>query len=385
MFNQLDFEKLRPYNDNEVEAAVKRIVNNQTFREVLSFLYRDEPVEKVIERLLKMQTIYEFQRNFSQYAVEEVVRRTANVLTDSGIDGLSANRPYLFIANHRDIVLDSAILQTILFKYEHKTSEITFGSNLMESQLVIDLGKLNKMFTLYRGGSKLQMYKNAALHSSYIRHTIQQKKESIWIAQRDGRTKDGDDKTHLALIKMLVMGKKNLVNALSTLNIVPLSISYEFEPCDDLKVQETYISKREPYKKKPGEDMNSILQGITSYKGNIHIAFGRPLNNILESFHRLSVPDNEFIAMVADEIDNQLHKNFKLWPNNFIAYDLLNNAKQYENVEYTDEMKQAFEKYAEEKISNLAGEKNELRELFYTIYAKPVENMKKANKYELQN
>ena len=163
------------------------------------------------------------------------------------------------MANHRDIVLDAAILQYLLHKNGYKTSQITFSENLMMDQLLLDLGKLNKMFTFYRGGSKITQYRNAVINSAYINHVLKEQKESIWIAQRNGRTKNGDDRTQTGLIKMLAMGSEQVCDSLADLNIVPVTISYENEPCDILKVRELYLSRREKYVKSPNEDLMSIL------------------------------------------------------------------------------------------------------------------------------
>ncbi|MBT3209293.1 MAG: acyltransferase [Bacteroidetes bacterium] len=373
-----EFEKMRPYIDSEVEDAINRIVKKEEFKNILSFLYENENRNDVIEMFKSIKTISSFQSKFSHYAVREIVRKTSAGLSTSGLEKLDNSKPYLFIANHRDIVLDSAIMQMLLVEYKHKTSQITFGSNLMFGEFVIDLGKLNKMFTFYRGGSKIQMYKNAVLHSEYIRHVISNEKESIWIAQRDGRTKDGNDKTQVALIKMLVMGKKDFLTAIRELYIVPVTISYEYEPCDALKVQELILSKSGEYKKQKNEDINSVLRGIKDYKGKIHMTFGTPINNFLEELPVAGISKNELIDIIIQEINNQTYKNYEIWPRNYIAYDIFTTSNKYFKIKYSQEQKNDFMDYVNSKISTIKGDKSELKNMFTQMYAMPLINFNKT-------
>ncbi|MEN8119829.1 MAG: acyltransferase [Bacteroidota bacterium] len=370
----LEFDKIRPFNDSEVPDAINKIINEEQFKDILSFLYRNKNIDEVIQMFKKIKTVSEFQSFFSHYAVREIIRQTSDGLSSSGINKLNNRKPYLFIANHRDIVLDSAIMQTLLVENKHKTSQITFGSNLMSGDLVVNIGKLNKMFTFYRGGTKIQMYKNALLHSGYIRHVLTSIKESIWIAQRDGRTKDGNDKTQIALIKMLTIGRKDFIPALKELNIVPVTISYEYEPCDAKKVQELYISRSGTYKKQPGEDLNSILKGIKGYKGNIHMTFGTPINSFLDEISEKNIAINELTERIINKIDNQTYENYTLWPGNYIAYDIFRKTNKYSNNKYNQEQKNKFLDYVNTKTSPLQGDKEVLKDMFIHMYAMPVIN-----------
>ena len=376
----LEFENIRPYNDNEVTEAIDRIINEESLKYILSFLYSDKTKDEVIQMLKKINTVNDFQSLFSYYAVREIIRKTSDGLSFSGINKLDNCTPYLFIANHRDIVMDSAIMQVILLENNHKTSQITFGSNLISGGFVVDLGKLNKMFTFYRGGTKFQMYKYSLLHSEYIRYVITKRKESIWIAQRDGRTKDGDDKTQAALIKMLAIGSKDFLPALKELNIVPVTISYEYEPCDTRKVQELYISKSEIYKKQPNEDFDSILHGIQDYKGRIHMTFGNPINYILDEIQDENIPINELIEIIINEIDNQTYHNYTIWPGNYIAYDIFSKTNKYYKNKYNQEQKDRFIDYVKTKVSSIRGDNEQLTNMFIRMYAMPV-----VNKYMSSN
>ena len=369
-----EYEKIRPYRDNEVPAAIERIIREDKIKNILSFLYKGKNEDGIVDTLKTIKTVEEFQNYFSHYAVKEVIRRTSDGLTTSGIEKLDNSKPYLFVANHRDIVMDSAILQTILVDNNHKTSQITFGSNLMSSEFIIDLGKLNKMFTLYRGGSKIQRYRNALLHSKYIRQVITQEKESIWIAQRDGRTKDGDDKTQIGLINMFTMGRKDIIPALKKLNIVPVSISYEYEPCDAQKIQELYSSRDGEYNKQADEDLKSVLCGINNSKGHINLTFGTVLNQFLDKLETTDISIKEKIELILNEIDTQIYKNYSLWPGNYVAYDLFMKKDRFIETKYNQDQKDQFLAYISSKLSNLKGDIEELKNMFIKMYAMPVVN-----------
>ena len=366
------FDILRPYNDSEVKSALSRILGSKNFRNIISYLYPDNDIDETLSIFRQIETVNEFQLKFSDYAVKKILEITSDGLTISGIDNLVKGKSYLFIANHRDIVMDAAIMQTALLNNGHKTSQITFGSNLMTSDFIVDLGKLNKMFTFYRGGSKLEIYKNALLHSAYISDVLKNKNESIWLAQRDGRTKDGNDKTQKSLIRMLLAGRRDYIQALKDLNIVPVTISYEYEPCDYLKVNECYVSRKERYKKTSNEDLNSILVGIMGKKGAVHIAFGQPIKPILNELEEIDF--NELASIVCDEIDNQIHQSYALQKGNYIAWDLLKNDKKYFEKKYSQNDKYEFSKYIDNQIAKLVEENSELRRMFIEMYANPVIN-----------
>ena len=305
-------------------------------------------------------------------AIRSIVKQTSSGLTCSGFDNIDPDNAYLFIANHRDILLDSAILQILLVEHNFETSEITFGSNLMTSEFVIDAGKVNRMFKVFRDGTKREMLTNSKRLSAYMRYAITQKNTSLWIAQRKGRTKDGNDKTEPGLLKMLnISGTGNFIENFTELNIVPLTISYEYEPCDVLKVKELYYSLKAPYKKSPGEDLNSIITGITQQKGRIHLSIGKPINDKLYKIEEKA--NNDKINQLARMIDKQIYDNFKLWKTNYIAYDILYNNGKYLN-KYTSEDKKAFKNYLTKQLINIKGDKKILEKIFLNIYANPVEN-----------
>jgi len=376
--NEMGFNSVRPYNVHELQPAIKRITESKEFYAVVPFVFPDKKIEDVKEMLMGIQTAEDFQKVFMHRAVRRVVEQSSAGLTYDGFDKLNPNVPYLFIANHRDIVLDSAMLQVLLVEHNITTSEITFGSNLMISPFIVDFGKVNKMFTVNRGGTKQDVLKNSKNLSAYIRYSITKNKSSIWIAQRNGRTKNGFDKTEEALLKMLnLSGNNGLIENFTELNIVPLTVSYEYEPCGVLKVNELYQSRFTEYVKKPGEDFNSIITGFKQFKGKIHLSAGEPINEQL----RLLKPDTnakENIRNTAQIIDETIYTNYKLWKTNYISFDILNKGNTYSEF-YTENEKAVFVDTIEKEISKLNGDKDDLLKIYFEMYANPVINKNLCN------
>lgn len=371
---EFNFEMLRPYYDSETPEVMKRIAVDPTYHKAMAYLWPGISEEDATKKALNTKSPFEFQTGYMHHAIWTIVNNTSAGLSYSGIEALDKNQSYLFIANHRDILLDSAILQIILDKEGFSTSEITFGSNLMEQGFITDFGKMNRMFMVKREGNVKELYDISRQLSAYLRHTILDKKVSVWIAQRNGRTKDGNDLTQTGLLKMLNMsGGKDFKKSFSELNIVPLTISFEYEPCDALKVQELYLSSlHSKYVKAQGEDLNSILTGIKQPKGKIHMAFGKPIQEELEEIS-MAANENEKIRLLTLAIDNQIHHNYKLHPVNHIAYDLLHDTNVFEAM-YTPKEKDNFLNYIQSHIAKLNGEPDVLKQLFLKLYANPVIN-----------
>jgi 1-acyl-sn-glycerol-3-phosphate acyltransferase len=371
---EFDFESLRPYYDSESQIVMERIAHYESYHKLMAFLNPTISKEDAIKKAINTKSPFEFQTQFMSNAIWTILNKTANGLTWSGLDKLNKDKAYLYIANHRDILLDSAILQIILDKEDFETSEITFGENLMEEGFITDFGKMNRMVAIKREGTIKELYDISRQLSAYIRHTILDKNVSMWIAQRNGRTKDGNDLTQTGLLKMLnLSGQKDFKQSISELNIVPITISYEYDPCDNLKVQELYLlSLHSKYVKASDEDLNSILTGIKQQKGKIHIAFGTPIKHELEEINNIS-NENEKIKILTASIDKQIHKNYKMNPINYIAYDLLNHTDVFQN-NYSETEKQDFINYTNNSISDLIGEQDVLRNLFIKLYAMPVIN-----------
>lgn len=374
------FDAIRPYNDSEANAAIRRMIGDEQFKYVARFVYPEQAYEEVCSRLASITTIHDFQVEFSHKAVEQIVATTTNGVTTGGLEGLNCGQSYLFVANHRDIVLDSALMQVILHDHGHRTSQITFGSNLMSSPMIIDFGKLNKMFRFNRSTSRLQIYKDALLHSAYIRHVLTELNESVWIAQRNGRTKDGDDQTQSSLIKMFTAGEKDYYTTIKALNIVPVSISYEIEPCDLQKVCEKHIAESSTYVKQENEDLESIISGLISPKGRIHMQFGKPLNTHLDQINKQSGSSlNDFAEAVAKQIDRQIYRDYKLWGNNYVAFDVMNQSEEYLGKTYDLGERERFTNYIEQRLSQTQSDKDVLRQMLIKLYAMPVVNARKTS------
>jgi 1-acyl-sn-glycerol-3-phosphate acyltransferase len=287
------------------------------------------------------------------------------------------NESYLFISNHRDIILDSAFLNAIMHKHGFQKTEIAIGDNLLAYPWIEKLVRANRSFLVKRNlGLREQLLASKEL-SSYIRFAVKEKNQSVWIAQREGRTKDGDDQTQPALLKMLNMSNsKSITEGFKEINIVPMAISYEIEPCAISKVEELLNRKHNPnFKKSQEDDMRSMANGVLLPKGRINFAFGNPVNLKIEELTN-NRPKNEAIQEVANYINRRIHYNYKLWPNNYIAADLLNQSQKHE-INYTNEEKELFVDRMEKELSTLSYSFDESAQQYLKMYANPVFNFEK--------
>ncbi len=380
MNNYLNLEDIRPYNKNEAREVMQSMKTEPLFMQLVNFIWPSMTKEEAFKKADKVNNNKDFQLEFMHQAIRVIIERSSSGLTFGGFENLDPTKAYLFIANHRDILLDSAILQILLVENGFNTTEITFGDNLMQGGFVNDFGKLNRMYTVIREGNNKELYEISQKLSNYIRHTLVEKNESVWIAQRNGRTKDGNDMTQNGLLKMLhLSGGENFTESIKQLNIVPLCISYEYEPCDDLKVQETYLSSLlTKYLKTHGEDLNSIVSGIKQQKGRIHMEVGKPIEQELIVIEKTK-NENEKIKELVAVIDEQIFNNYKLWPVNYIASDIANKSDEYCTF-YTDTEKNNFIAYLKEKTLNLKGEKLTLFNLFIEMYSNPLKAKKMTQK-----
>ena len=368
-----NFDDIRPYNADEIPAATQRMADSEVIPAIAQYLMPGAPVEALRERIRSIQTVDKFQLDLLREVIEILLQKTTTKFDWSGLENIGEKKPYLFVSNHRDIVLDAMFLQYILTEDKQKTCQITFGSNLMCHPFVIDFGKVNKMFRTERGGTPKEFY-NSMLHmSEYMRHVITEELESVWIAQRNGRTKDGIDATDPAIIKMFGMSRRDdCVASLAELNIVPVAVSYEWESCDKLKTLELYFTRKNGhYEKKRGEDLNSILTGIMQPKGHVHFHICPMVTkDDLIAFN--DCPSGEFYKRVAELMDSRINPHFYLHPNNYIAHDLRSGTATYAG-HYTAEQKDAFMKYMDWMNDYPNFDHSELEQIFLGIYANPVE------------
>ena len=379
-YNPSQFDDIRPYYDSEIPAAMKRIVESDFFGLLCTYVYPGRNPDDIRKMMLAFETIRDFQLEVMRCVNEQVIARSMTAFTYSGVDQLDPQKKYLFISNHRDIMLDACLLQYILYKNGHETTEITFGANLMSSPLVIDIGKSNKMFRVERGGNMKDFYQSSRHLSDYIRYVLTDKGQGLWIAQRNGRTKDGCDQTDQGIIKMLSMSEPtDKIKALSELNIVPVSVSYEWEPCDILKALELYeLQRAGSYIKRPGEDLNSILTGIAQPKGRVNITLCPQVTEAdLRQFENCT--SNEYHRLVAQLLDERIISAYQLTPNNYIAHDLRYGQQRFRD-HYTDGERDAFEAFMERLNTFDIPEPDVLRDIYLGIYSNPVDSKIKLTK-----
>lgn len=369
--NRID--DLRPYTNAEIPVAMERMANDPTLGEMTRFAFDGMPVEQVREKLLQVKSADDFRIVFVQPLLESMVKKSSSGFTTAGAEHITRNEGHLFISDHRDIVLDGALLQLLLVYAGIPTSEITFGSNLISSPFVEDFGRSNKMYKIIRGGAGRDLIRNSYILSEHI-HEVVADKRGIWISQRDGRTKDGDDKTDQGLVKMLTLGSdKEPAEALIDLHIVPFAVSYEYESCDALKAREIYMKRREKYEKAPGEDLRSIIMGVKQFKGEIHMQVCPPLE--ASEIRALATEEgNEMMRGVAALIDRRIYAAYKLFATNYIAYDIKNGTAAYENQTYSAEQRVQFTEYLKKQASGIEGDQDELFDILLDIYANPVKN-----------
>ena len=372
---QNSFDDIRPYYNDEIPDAMARIATSTSFPLVASYVFPDRNIEDVRRDVRGYKTIRDFQLGVMYWANEQIKKRSITEFTYGGIENLTPGTPYLFVSNHRDIMLDASLMQNVLTDNGFDTSEITFGANLMQGQLVIDVGKSNKMFKVERPGGSVKEFYRASLHlSDYIRTTIVERQSSVWIAQRNGRTKDGIDRTDQGIIKMFGMSRSDdKIESLAELNIVPVAVSYEIESCDILKTIELYERRQGPYIKKPGEDLNSILTGITQPKGRVHIEFCKPVaREELMKFDGCT--SGEYHKQVANLLDQRICAAYRLYPNNYIAHDLRYGKKEYRRLYSRDEKEAFLRMMARLNRYEEDCDIEALRDIYLGIYSNPVES-----------
>ena len=373
------FEDIRSYKDEEIPAAMEFFINDETSLNLAKLVLPGKSEDEVKELLLSIKTTDEFQRIMMTRFVRLITSTTMKSVDTQGFDRLDKKKSYLFTGNHRDITLDAFILQMYMLENGLDTCNIAFGDNLILNKSIEVFSKSNKMFKVLRSQNVRELAQNSQHLSDYIRFLIKNKK-SVWIAQRNGRTKDGNDKTDHGLINMFSMSgdRQNMVPNLAELNITPIATSYEYEPCAMMKARESYIKERDGvYVKKPMEDMDSIVSGIKKKKGIMNIAICPTITyDDLKQYE--GADKHEVVTAVAELIDKRIYQNYRLYPNNYIASDWLSGSSTFKKY-YTQEEKDVFKAYCDKIFSKLyeeLGSEAEPRftEILLGIYAIPVEN-----------
>ncbi len=367
-----NFDDIRSYRDEEAYEVCQRLFGQSEVKALVTSLLPDIPTENIEKQVSGIQNRWDFQNNLILPVFRKNILTTFDELSVSGLEDLDPNQSYLFISNHRDIVLDSAVLNYFLHINDFSTAEIAIGDNLIKEKWIEDLVRLNKSFIVKRGLDNMEMLRASKKLSAYIQDTIVNRKESVWIAQRAGRAKDGNDETNRGLITMFGMSNEgDILDHYASLNIVPVSMSYEFDPCDGRKAQELFVEQNNgEYVKSESEDVESMKLGIILPKGKGHIHFGSCLSQDILKLN----PDQKKSALMNDIgelIDERIQGNYKLWSSNYIAAHL----SGYENgFEYSESEKEYFVNRLEETTSELKGDQGELKNIILGMYTQPLEN-----------
>ena len=375
-----DFDAIRPFEPEELPAAYDRLVANPQFKTVVGMLYPQVPFEMLEKKMRACKTSLEFQLAFC-YDFLEMLLAKASLGIDIDTKAVDVNRRFTFISNHRDIVLDSALLDKLLVDAGFKTTcEIAIGDNLLTLPWVKDLVRINKSFIVERSLSPREMLLASKRLSEYMHFVIQEKNDNVWIAQREGRAKDSDDRTQPSILKMMAMGGTGTpVERLMQLHIVPLSISYELDPCDFLKAREFQLRRDNPeWKKGKDDDVVSMSTGIMGFKGHIHYHCAPCIDEYLQQLPA-DTPKTEFFDIVAAHIDSEIHRNYRLYPSNYIAADMLadGNNTFAEQGKYTAADRQQFEAYLQGQLEKIDLPNKDipfLMERMLTMYANPLRN-----------
>jgi 1-acyl-sn-glycerol-3-phosphate acyltransferase len=367
------FDAIRPFYDSEINEAIQSAVNHPMLKAMMNFTFPELEDEVWKEQLKKTHSIRDFQCNFIYHTIQKVLEKSSEGLTTSGFEKFKKNTSYLFVSNHRDILLDTTLLNVCLFEHGLVMTASAIGDNLVKKAFLSTLAKLNRNFLVLRGLTPREMLQSSKLLSEYIGQLLLRENRSVWIAQREGRTKDGNDETNPGVLKMIGMGsdEENLMNYFKKLKVVPVSISYEYDPTDVLKMPQLMAeANNEVYIKEKNEDFMTILSGIMGTKKRIHISVGDVLDTEIDKIIAENDNSNKQIQALAQVIDDSILKNYQLWPTNFIAYDILNETNRFAHL-YKESEKCLFERRLEMRI----GSDNPVtRQGFLSMYANPVVN-----------
>ncbi|HNZ61675.1 MAG TPA: 1-acyl-sn-glycerol-3-phosphate acyltransferase [Paludibacteraceae bacterium] len=379
----MNFDEIRCYTDDEVHEILEKLTNEKQFMKVVSTAYPLMPKEVIKERLLSYHSQYEFQKDFIYPFLQYLEENTTKGIELLGLEKIDRNTAYLYISNHRDIVLDSSFFCKKLMENSMNTVEIAIGDNLLIYPWIEDFVRVNKSFIVRRGLNVRQTLESSKVLAAYLLHTIQVKKSSIWMAQREGRAKDSDDRTQESILKMLNLSGKqsDFIHHIMQFNICPLSISYEYDPCDFLKAKEFQLKRDCPdYKKQPSDDLENMITGIMGYKGKVVFRITGCINEKLQGIAKKTSNRNEQISRTAQLIDFQIHANYEIYSVNKIAYDALTGENrfvhEYSNLERID-----FEQYLLKQMNKIQLENKDekfLRQKMLEMYANPLINFLKA-------
>lgn len=373
-----EFDEIRPYDPEEVPAVVDSLLTDEEFCAIIRQLMPQIPFDTLTAQLRQCPDALTIQKKFCYPLIKQNAAQCADSLSMDSAAITAEGQPYTFVSNHRDIVLDSAYLAVLLIDNGFgNTVEIAIGDNLLAKPWIKTFVRLNKSFIVQRGISMREILVSSQRLSKYIHYAATTKRENIWIAQREGRAKDSNDRTQDSVLKMLAMGGEgDLIDRLMEMNIAPLAISYEYDPCDFLKAQEFQLKRDiEGYKKTTQDDLISMQTGLFGYKGKVHFQTAPCINDKLEQLDR-SLPKQELFSGISACIDRRIHGNYRIYSGNYVAYDWLNNTSEFAD-HYTSEEKQRFVTYIEQQLGKIKipnKDEDFLRGKLLLMYANPLVN-----------
>ena len=353
IYSETNFDDIRPLKDLEVKDSIKSLLNDEQFEKAVSRIVAPMTWEQFSDKMSQFKTIQEFQENVTYTLISKYIQENIDKLWLANPENIDLDEPRTFISKHRDIILDAALFNILLFEKGFQTTEVAIGDNLLIYPWITTLVRLNKCFIVKRGVSIRQIIEVSKHLSQYIHQTITHDKQPIWIAQREGRAKDSNDRTQISLLKMLSLeNSKNTLQSLEALNITPLSISYEYDPCDYLKAKEFHLKRDDAdYKKSNEDDLINMFTGIVGYKGRVCFKIGKPLNDKL---HLISDKQNKatILQETANLIDEEIYKHYEFFPHNYIAYDYITKTDKFAN-KYTLEEKDKFMTYVNKQVDKI--------------------------------
>ena len=367
------FKSIRPFNDDEVPRALLQIKDTPLIRAMMAYAFpEDTPVQRE-KRLLACQKVSDFQVDIMYQVVTKAIEKSITEFTCDGFSALDPKKAYVFVSNHRDIILDTSLLNVALHDNHLSMTASAMGDNLLKKKYLKILAMLNRNIIIYRSLPPREALEHSKLVSEFIHHCITENHRNVWIAQREGRTKNGDDRTQQGVLKMLTLNTPEGVTPLQylkTLNIVPMSISYEFDPTDVLKLPALIAQHNGvEYVKSKKEDFENIIQGLLGQKGRVHISVGQPLYEEIDAIEKAHQHLNKQLQALAECLDRAIHQQYKLFPANYIAYDLLNKTSIYKDYYNEKEFRQ-FER----RMNNRSNSEDLSQEKFLEMYANPVKN-----------
>ncbi|MEE1062432.1 MAG: 1-acyl-sn-glycerol-3-phosphate acyltransferase [Paludibacteraceae bacterium] len=348
-----NFDDMRPYYDSEIPDAIARVCNNEEFLKVLPHIFPEADPKAIVEKVMQIKSADDFQQIVMTRFLGNLVENTSDGMTNNGMEALTNDKKYLFISNHRDIILDAALLNVQLIAKGIQTSQNAIGDNLCSKPWITDLMKINKSLIVNRSGTKREIFMSSQKMSAYIRSMITENKSSVWIAQREGRAKDSNDVMQESLLKMLNMSSENVKQGFMELNITPIAICYEYDACDFLKAKEFQQKRDNPeFKKSAQDDIINMNTGLRGYKGRIHYEVTKTISPLIDQLVNEDDDRQQVIEKVAKLIDGAIHKAYRFFPGNYVAYDERFGTDRFKD-KYSTIEKNVFDNYLDEQINKI--------------------------------